>query len=98
MKRKAKRGNKGLYVLGDITWVPSASESIDDVIPLHTIYHVPRAMAATAMDGLVRVIRRGGRVVIAATWASSPFMKVTMKGRSALEKLQRALLSRPRPV
>jgi ubiquinone/menaquinone biosynthesis C-methylase UbiE/uncharacterized protein YbaR (Trm112 family) len=95
---KAKLGKKGLYVLGDITCLPFASDSIDDVISLHTIYHVPRAMAATAVDELVRVIRPGGRVVIVATWASSPLMKVPMKARSALGKLKRALLAKPRPV
>jgi len=95
---KAKLGNKGLYVLGDITCRPFASDSIDDVISLHTIYHVPRAMAATAVNELVRVIRAGGRVVIVATWASSALLQVIMKGRSALGKLRRALLARPRPV
>jgi uncharacterized protein YbaR (Trm112 family) len=54
---KAKLGAKGLYVLGDITCLPFASDSIDDVTSLHTIYHVPRTMAATAVDELVRVVR-----------------------------------------
>jgi SAM-dependent methyltransferase len=95
---KAKLGAKGLYVLGDITCLPFANDSIDDVISLHTIYHVPRAMAATAVDELVRVVRPGGRVVIVAIWASSPLMSVAMKGRAGLEKLKRALLGRPRPA
>ena len=95
---KAKLGPKGLYVLGDITCLPLASDSIDDVISLHTIYHVPRAMAATAVDELVRVVRPGGRVVIVATWASSPLMSVAMKGRAGLEKLKGVLRARPRPA
>jgi SAM-dependent methyltransferase len=93
---KATLGAKGLYVLGDITCLPFASDSIDDVISLHTIYHVPRAMAATAVDELVRVVRPGGRVVIVAVWASSPLMSVAMKARAGLAKLKRVLLARPR--
>ncbi len=95
---KAKLGAKGLYVLGDITCLPLASDSIEDVISLHTIYHVPRAMAATAVDELVRVVRPGGRVVIVAIWASSLLMRIAMKGRAALGKLKRVLLARPRPA
>jgi SAM-dependent methyltransferase len=95
---KAKLGAKGLYVLGDITCLPFASDSIDDVISLHTIYHVPRAMAATAVDELVRVVRPGGRVVIVAIWASSPLMSLVMKGKAELGKLKRIVLARPRPA
>lgn len=89
---KAKLGAKGLYVLGDITCLPFASDCLDDVISLHTIYHVPRDMAATAVDELVRVVRPGGRVVIVAIWASSLLMKATMKGRAVLGKVKRILL------
>ena len=95
---RAKLGAKGLYVLGDITCLPFASDSIDDVISLHTIYHVPRAMAVTAVDELVRVVRPGGRVVIVATWVYSPLMNIAMKGRAALEKLKGVLLARPHPA
>jgi SAM-dependent methyltransferase len=95
---KAKLGAKGLYVLGDITRLPFAEASIDDVISLHTIYHVPRALLATAVDELVRVVGPDGRVVIVSTWASSPLMGTAMKGRSALGKLKRLLLGRLRPA
>jgi SAM-dependent methyltransferase len=95
---KAKLGAKGLYVLGDITCLPFASDSIDDVISLHTIYHVPRAMGATAVDELVRVVKPGGRVVIVAKWASSLLLSVATLGRAALGKLKRLLLARPRPA
>jgi ubiquinone/menaquinone biosynthesis C-methylase UbiE/uncharacterized protein YbaR (Trm112 family) len=98
LEAKAKLGAKGLYVLGDITCLPFTSDSIDDVISLHTIYHVPRAMAATAVDELVRVVRPGGRVVIVAIWASSPLMSAAMKGIAGLEKLKRVLLARPHPT
>jgi SAM-dependent methyltransferase len=96
---KAKLGAKGLYVLGDVTCLPFVADSIDDVVSLHTIYHVPRAMAARAVDELVRVTRPGGRIVIVATWASSPLMDAAMKGRAALGKLKRLLVGRrPAPA
>ena len=93
---KAKLGEKGLYVLGDITCLPFASDSIDDVISLRTIHNVPRTMAATAVDELVRVVRPQGRVIIVGIWASSPLNDIALRGRAALGRLKRFLLAQPR--
>jgi len=55
---KSRLGNKRRYVLGDITCLGFASDSIDDMISPRTSYHVPHVMAATVVDELVRVIPR----------------------------------------
>ncbi|SEE13046.1 Methyltransferase domain-containing protein [Rhizobiales bacterium GAS191] len=89
---RAKLGSRGLYVLGDMTRLPFASDSIDDVISLHTIYHIPEKMLSTAVDELVRVVRSDGRVVIVSVWASSPLMDVAMKAKRALGRLKRRIL------
>lgn len=81
---QAKLGSRGLYVLGDITCLPFRDGSIDDVISLHTIYHVPEAQQATAVDELVRVVRPGGRVVIVYVWPRSLAMDFLTSLRSKL--------------
>lgn len=71
---QSKLGNRGLYVLGDITCLPFRDGSMDDVISLHTIYHVPETQQATTVDELVRVVRPGGHVVIVYVWPRSVAM------------------------
>jgi ubiquinone/menaquinone biosynthesis C-methylase UbiE/uncharacterized protein YbaR (Trm112 family) len=78
---REKLGKRGLYVLGDITRLPLADGSIDSVISLHTIYHIPEREQATAIDELVRVTRPGGRVVVVYAWSRSLAMNATFKIR-----------------
>lgn len=85
--REAKRklGDRGVYVLGDMTNLPIASDSIDDAVSLHTIYHVPAAEQAGAIAELVRVVRPGGRVVIVSMWDKSLLMDWVFRTRRALD-------------
>ncbi|MFA6289033.1 MAG: class I SAM-dependent methyltransferase [Opitutaceae bacterium] len=96
---RAKLGdNAGLYVLGDITKLPLASDAIDDVISLHTIYHVPRAEQTTAVNELVRVTKRGGRVVIVYVWGKSVAMHLYFGLRGTLGRIKRALQGNQPPM
>jgi SAM-dependent methyltransferase len=61
-------GDRGIYVLGDITNLPFAENSMEGVISLHTIYHVPRDQQATAFRELYRVLRPGGSAVVVYKW------------------------------
>jgi SAM-dependent methyltransferase/uncharacterized protein YbaR (Trm112 family) len=93
---RAKLGNRGLYLLGDITCLPLVDGSVDSVISLHTIYHVPQPEQTTAVDELVRVTRPGGRVIIVYAWGRSLAMDAVFKLRGWLGFLRR--LGRPSPV
>jgi uncharacterized protein YbaR (Trm112 family) len=64
---RAKLGDAGLYLLGDITCLPLASGAVDSVISLHTVYHVPRAEQTAAVTELVRVTKQ------VAAWSSYTF-------------------------
>ncbi|HXC01375.1 MAG TPA: class I SAM-dependent methyltransferase [Opitutaceae bacterium] len=88
---RAKLGDAGLYLLGDITRLPLASGVVDDVISLHTVYHVPRAEQTAAIDELVRVAKPGGRAVIVYVWASSVAMNASFALRRALGRIKHAL-------
>ena len=84
-------GDRGLYLLGDITQLPLASGSIDTVISLHTIYHVPKAQQTSAVDEISRVTKPGGRVVVVYTWGSSVAMTGVFRLRGMLGWLRRRL-------
>ena len=65
--REARRkvGENGVYILGDITSLPLRTDSMDAVVSLHTIYHVPQDEQANAFEELYRVLKpqRGGVIV-----------------------------------
>jgi ubiquinone/menaquinone biosynthesis C-methylase UbiE/uncharacterized protein YbaR (Trm112 family) len=89
---QTKLGQSGLYVLADITDLPFGTDSIDDCISLHTIYHVPAPDQAAAVAELVRVVRPGGRVVIVSHWASSPLMAFLTLVRRSLGAVKRLIV------
>jgi ubiquinone/menaquinone biosynthesis C-methylase UbiE len=98
--REAKRklGDRGVYVLGDMTNLPIASDSIDDAVSLHTIYHVPAAEQAGAIAELVRVVRPGGRVVIVSLWDKSLLMDWVFRTRRALDIVKRTIVGSKQSV
>jgi hypothetical protein len=49
---RAKLGAKGLYVLADITKLPLPDNSVDAVVSLHTLHHVPADEQETALREL----------------------------------------------
>jgi SAM-dependent methyltransferase len=95
---RAKLGDAGLYILGDITKLPLASDAIDDVVSLHTIYHVPRAEQTAAVNELVRVTKPGGRVVIVYVWGKSVVMALYFGMRSRLGRIRRAIQGNRLPL
>jgi ubiquinone/menaquinone biosynthesis C-methylase UbiE/uncharacterized protein YbaR (Trm112 family) len=72
--REARRkvGEKGVYILGDITNIPLRSDSLDAVLSLHTIYHVPQDVQAKAFEELYRVLKPGRRGAIVYTFTEPP--------------------------
>jgi SAM-dependent methyltransferase/uncharacterized protein YbaR (Trm112 family) len=86
---REKLGERGLYILGDITRLPLAAGAVDAVISLHTIYHVPKTEQSRAIDELMRVCKPGGRVVVVYTWANSAAMTTAFRIRGFLGSLKR---------
>ena len=76
--REARRklGDKGVYILGDITNLPLQSDAIDAVVSLHTIYHVPKDEQRNAFEELYRVLKPGRQGVIVYTFTDSPLMRL----------------------
>ena len=61
-------GDRGLYLLGDVTRLPLRDGSMDAALSLHTIYHVPAEQQAAAFLELHRVLRAGGTAVVVYEW------------------------------
>ena len=95
---RAKLGDAGLYLLGDITRLPLASDAIDHVISLHTIYHVPQAEQTAAVNEVIRVTKRGGRAIIVYNWASSAAMNLAFDLRRELGRIRHALRPKTAPA
>lgn len=72
---RAQIGDHGLFILGDITRLPLATDAMDAVISLHTIYHLPPEEQIKACDELLRVVRPAAPVLVVYVWRHAPFMR-----------------------
>ena len=68
---RRKLGDRGIYVLGDITNLPFSDNAVDAVISNHVVYHVPADEQANAFRELWRVTRPGGRAVVVYSWKAA---------------------------
>jgi len=72
-----KLRDRGIYLLADITNLPLKDGSVDAVVSLHTIYHVPEDEQATAFHEIYRVLKPGSSaVVVYCRGSDSFFMKL----------------------
>ena len=84
---RSRLGDRGVYILGDITCLPLADNAMDAIISLHTVYHLARGEQARAIAELHRVARPGAPIVVVYVWSTSPLMNFF----SAVRRLARGL-------
>jgi SAM-dependent methyltransferase len=65
---RKKLGERGIYVLGDITNLPLQDNVCGAVMSLHTIYHVPADEQSSALRELYRVLKPGGTELVIYNW------------------------------
>jgi SAM-dependent methyltransferase/uncharacterized protein YbaR (Trm112 family) len=65
---RKKLGDKGIYILGDITNLPLQDDVCDAVISFHTIYHIPSDEQSAAFQELYRVLKPAGTALIIYSW------------------------------
>jgi ubiquinone/menaquinone biosynthesis C-methylase UbiE/uncharacterized protein YbaR (Trm112 family) len=65
---RKKLGDKGIYILGDITNLPLQDDVCDAVISFHTIYHIPEDEQSSAFQELYRVLRPSGTAMVIYSW------------------------------
>jgi SAM-dependent methyltransferase len=72
---RTRIGEHGLFVVGDIANLPFAKESIEGVVSLHTVHHLPEGEQKQAFFELFRVLKKGGRAAVVYSWGNaSPLM------------------------
>lgn len=74
-----KLGDKGIYALCDITNLPFKDNSMDGIVSLHTIYHVPANEQYKAFYEVHRVLKHGATAVVVYSWGNhSILMKIVL--------------------
>ncbi|MFV2043561.1 MAG: class I SAM-dependent methyltransferase [Anaerolineales bacterium] len=61
-------GERGFYVVGDVSRLPFAADVFSGVVSLHTVHHVPTDRQGEAFEELHRVQHAGGRAVVVYSW------------------------------
>jgi SAM-dependent methyltransferase len=69
-------GEKGLYVVADISRLPFKAGVFEGLVSLHTLHHLPPADHARAYGELFRVLVTGARGVIVNGWTDSALMRL----------------------
>lgn len=89
-----KLGEKGLYLLCDVTNLPLKTNRIDAVVSLHTLYHVPQDEQTRAYAELYRVLKPAGISVVVYSWGRGSFlMNLCLLPWKAMTYLQRKLFN-----
>jgi ubiquinone/menaquinone biosynthesis C-methylase UbiE len=69
-------GDHGLYVVADVAHLPLKAASMDGLVSLHTVHHLPAEEHLPAFEGFLRCLKPGARAVIVYSWGSqSSLMK-----------------------
>lgn len=69
---RSRIGDKGIFVVSDVTHLPFVSDAFDGVVSLHTIHHVPGAEQVNAYRELHRVLAPGRTAAVVNGWDYSP--------------------------
>lgn len=94
---RQRLGEKGLYVVADISALPFRDDAFDGAVSLHAIHHVPTEDQVTAYAEINRTLRPGGSAAIVNAWKSPQFMR-RLAGLMAFARLVRRVLARLRRI
>ena len=76
---RKKLGDRGVYLLADITRLPLKDSSVDAAVSIHTVYHVPANEQLAALHELHRVLRPESSAVVVYSWGNhSLLMNLTV--------------------
>lgn len=76
---RKKLGDKGIYVLADMTNMPFKDNVMDGFVSLNTIYHIPKDQQVQAIRELYRLLAKNGKGVVVYDWFKhSRWMNVAM--------------------
>jgi Methyltransferase domain len=77
VEARSRIGASGLYVIADVAHLPLKRGSLDGLVSLHTIHHLPAEEQIPAMQGFLSCLSRNGKAVVVYSWgAGSPLMRI----------------------
>ena len=79
VEARKRLGEKGLYVVGDISWLPFKKQAFDGIVSLHTIHHLPITQKVAAYDGLFQCLKPGRSMVTVDGWGYSPLISFSSR-------------------
>jgi ubiquinone/menaquinone biosynthesis C-methylase UbiE len=68
VEAQKRLGDKGIYLVADVTCLPVADDTFEGVVSLHTIYHVPSTQQETAFHEIYRVLAPGNTAAVIYSW------------------------------
>jgi hypothetical protein len=89
LKEARKRlGERGLYVVADVSNLPFPAGVFDGLVSLHTLHHLPQAGQGHAYSELYRVMASGTTGVVVNGWTEAPLMRWASGLIRLVERLQ----------
>lgn len=79
VEAQKRLGEKGFYVVGDISWLPFKKQAFDGIVSLHTIHHLPISQKVAAYGGLFQRLKPGRSMVTVDGWGYSPLMSFSSR-------------------
>jgi ubiquinone/menaquinone biosynthesis C-methylase UbiE/uncharacterized protein YbaR (Trm112 family) len=86
-----KLGDKGIYILGDITNIPLQDNTVDGAVSLHVIYHIPKDEQISALYELHRVLTPGSSAAVVYSWPNSQMLKSWLFPRRLIKNIRRRI-------
>ncbi|MGH2607022.1 MAG: class I SAM-dependent methyltransferase, partial [Anaerolineales bacterium] len=77
---RARIGDHGLFVLGDLTRLPFRTEAFPGAISLHVVYHLPAQEQEKAFREIHRVLSSPGKSVVVYSWGKSALLMRLAEG------------------
>jgi SAM-dependent methyltransferase/uncharacterized protein YbaR (Trm112 family) len=95
-RAREKLGERGIYLLCDITNLPLQDHTVQAFVSLHTLYHVPANEQLAGVTELYRVLSPGGSGAVVYSWGEHTWLLYPRKvlGRRARALLRTALSDR----
>jgi ubiquinone/menaquinone biosynthesis C-methylase UbiE len=93
---RRRLGDKGLYVVSDVTNLPFKSDVFDGLVSLHTLHHIPPEEQPDAYAGFVRVLKPDRTGVVVNAW-TAPALMARMGKLVAIMDRVNGILKRLKP-
>lgn len=72
LEAKLKLGEKGIYIVADLTSIPIKDKIVDGAISLHVLYHIHEQQQHLAFEEIARVLKPDAKAVVVYRWDYSP--------------------------